>query len=139
MFGGGQKVVLIHFFRLLESLREYLFKSDKLPKSIEEILLKLINPERIKCLAFLTDITEHMNLLKHLEGENNVRFSYFPTDSIDTLLTEFCQRFADFKTQKFFTLVSNQWLIEQNELDNMQFIEHIAESQMQLIDLQNNE
>ena len=65
--------VIDHFFHLIEPIKIYLCERNALPNKISNILQKFDNLEWIENVAFLADITGHLNDLNlKLQGKNKI-------------------------------------------------------------------
>ena len=71
-------LVLERFFHLLNGFREYLSQRDSLPSNVAVVQTRLRNSMWIEKVAFLTDITAHLNKLNlELQGKNMVISNMF--------------------------------------------------------------
>ena len=113
--------VLDHFFHLFEPIKTYLTDRSVLPNKISNILNNLEDKAWIENVAFLADITEHLNALNlKLQGKHKIITEMFTNviSFVNKLLLFLAQlKSGDFTHFKRLQLLKDKkWKLKQQEL-----------------------
>ena len=112
--------VLDHFFHLIEPIKTYLSERGNLPAKISDILVNLNDKKWMEQLAFLADITSHLNKLNlELQGKEKIITDMFTT--VIAFENKLCLFHAHFKAgivthfERLQSLRNQKWKLK--ELD----------------------